>query len=520
VSVESAEGRLIAPNGTAFRRRLIMATCMLAASVYSMNITIVSISLPHMQGAFSATPDQIAWVVTSFTLGLTMMVACVSWISNRMGRRRMYLVGLVGFIISSTMCGNARLLEEEVIWRFFQGVSGAYILPLSQAIIIDVYPRERRAWAISVWGLGNMVGPIIAPPIGGYLTEIYGWPAIFYLNIPLGLLTLIGASLSVPRDKPETRRPFDLVGATTLVLGLCLIQFAVNRGTRLDWFESTEIILEFAAAACLLYIFAIHAATARDPFLSPAMLGDRNYRTSITVMATLGLFTFAPLVLLPILLRNLLGYPVDMIGLLLMPRAAGVLIGQMVWVPLLSRIDNRKMVVLGLALNGLASWFMAQWTLDVGAWDIVWTGVLQGFGSGTVFSILTIIAFSTLDQRHQSQGIPVFYLSFNLGTSIGIALIVTQWIESTQTNHARLAEYISPFNQMFRSGAIAIKGAEGAAALDLELTRQAAMIGFDNAMQVAALLPFLAIPLCLFIRDVRPPEAGRGGGRPSGERGR
>jgi DHA2 family multidrug resistance protein len=499
-----------AAQPTAFRRSMIMATCMLAASMYSMNLTIVSISLPDMQGTFSATPGEISWVVTSFILGLTMTVACIGWIAERLGRKRVYLGALVGFLFASIMCGNASVLEEEVLWRFLQGASGAAILPLSQSIILDVYPREQHGRALGLWGLGNMAGPIIAPPIGGLITEAYGWQAVFYLNLPLGLLVLLGTVLFVPA-RPARKHRLDGIGLAALVAGLGLIQLAVNRGASLDWLESTEIIVELTAGGLLLYIFVVHVLTARDPFIDPNIFRDRNFTVGIVVMAAFGTFSFLPIVILPLFMRNLLAYPVEMIGLLLVPRALGVVIGNLAVSRAMRWIDPRHLVAAGLASIAYSAWQVSTWTFDVGIWEMAINGVFQGLGNGMVYVTVNTMMFYNLPPRHRPQGVPLFFLTFNLTASMGIAAFITYWVRNTQATHALLSQYASPFNDLLQHrtlpGAWDLESAATAAALDNEITRQASMIAFELSFQIVALVAALTMTLVYLMRNPWPRRA-------------
>lgn len=492
-----------AARGEAFQRTMIMATCMLAASIYSMNLTIVAISLPHMQGTFSATPDQISWVVTGFILGLTMMIACIGWIADQLGRKKVYLICMVAFVFASVMCGNANTLEEEVLWRFLQGVSGAGILPLSQSIILDVYPREQHSRVLGIWGLGNMVGPIIAPPIGGMITEAYSWQNVFDINIPAGLLALLGAALFVP-STPPARRELDVVGLVTLVGGLGLIQLMVNRGARLDWFESTEIVLELIAGLALLYVFVIHILTTRKPFLNPEIFRDRNFTIGIVLITSFGVFSFLPVVMLPLFMRNLMDYPVQLIGLLLVPRALGVVVGNLAVSRLVRHVDPRHLITLGLVCTMYSSWHVSTWTLDVSVWDIAVNGVFQGLGNGLIYVTVNTLTFYDLPPKHRSQAVPLFYLTFNIAASIGIAGFITYWVQSTQFNHAVLAEHISPFNTLLRQGFLPNAreiDAARAATLNQEITRQASLIGFEISFQLVAFVALITIPAVYFMRN-------------------
>lgn len=482
---------------------MIMVTCMLAASIYSMNLTIVSISLPHMQGSFSATPDQVSWVVTGFILGLTMMIACISWIADQLGRKKVYLTCMTAFVFASVMCGSAHTLEAEVLWRFLQGVSGAGILPLSQSIILDVYPREQHSRVLGIWGLGNMAGPIIAPPIGGMITEAYSWHSVFDINLPAGALALLGAVLFVPSTPPQ-RRELDVVGVVTLVAGLGLIQLMVNRGARHDWFDSTEIILEFVAGLALLYFFIIHILTTRKPFLNPEIFRDRNFAVGIVLITSFGIFSFLPVVMLPLFMRNLMDYPVQIIGILLVPRALGVIIGNLTVSRLVRHIDPRHLIAAGLICTMYSSWHVSTWTLDVSVWEIGINGVFQGLGNGLIYVTVNTLTFYDLPPKHRSQGVPLFYLTFNIAASIGIAGFITYWVQTTQINHAVLAEHISPYNELMRSGLLPhmqhMRG-RAAAALNQEITKQASLIGFEISFQLVAFVALATIPVAYLMRN-------------------
>lgn len=489
-------------GGVTRHRSAIMMVTMIAASIYSLNLTIVSISLPHMQGTFSATPDQIAWVVTAFIVGMTTMIVCTGWLSARFGRKRLFTLSLIIFTMASLMCGNVHTLEGEVMWRFLQGVAGASIIPLSQAIAVSAYPADQQGKAIGVWGIGNMIGPIIAPPIGGYLTELYGWPTVFYINLPLGLLAVVGAILFVPHSEPDRSRRFDIVGFAVLVVSVVSLQLMLNRGTRLDWFDATEIIVEAALAALFFYIFLVHAFTARNPILRPEMFMDRNYAGCLLVAFGFGIQVFLPTILLPLMLKNLRGYPIEMIGLLLAPRAVGVLAGNLVAGFLTSRFQPKHLVVIGFIGVSASAWFMSRWTLDVGPWDVAWTGIMQGFFSSLIFVPVASHAFSTLSLRYREEAIPVFYLVLNLGGSLGIAGIITYWTSSTQHNHAVLSEHISIFNPLYRllPGAWNPERGASAAVLDVEIMRQASMIAYNNCFTMIMLVTLLSAPAALLMR--------------------
>ncbi|MBT5415053.1 MAG: DHA2 family efflux MFS transporter permease subunit [Rhodospirillaceae bacterium] len=480
-----------------------MATCMLAASIYSMNLTIVSISLPNMQGTFSASPDQIAWVVTGFILGLTMTVACIGWVSERLGRKRVYIAALAAFVATSVMCGNASILEEEVFWRFLQGVTGAAILPISQSIILDVYPREEHGRALALWGLGNMAGPIIAPPIGGMITEAYGWQSVFDINLPFGLLALLGTILFVP-SAPSQKRPLDAIGLIALVGGVGLVQLAVNRGARLDWFESSEILFEIAGGLLLLYLFVVRILTARRPFLEPMMFRDRNYWVGLVMIAAFGAFSFLPIVTLPLFMRNLLGYPIEIVGLLLMPRALGVVCGNLFVGRAMTRIDRRLLLALGLLCAVYSSWEVTTWTLATGVWEIAVNGVFQGLGNGMIWVTVNTMTFSNLAPRYRAQAVPLYFLTFNLSASIGIAAFITYWVQASRSTADILGEQVTTMGNAVRQGLVPhdwdLSDPSTAAALQDLVDRQASMIGYELSFQLVALCALLLVPFVFMFR--------------------
>ncbi|MBT5413438.1 MAG: DHA2 family efflux MFS transporter permease subunit, partial [Rhodospirillaceae bacterium] len=424
------------------------------------------------------------------------MITSTGWISARLGRKRLYTLSLAAFTLISLMCGNADSLEEEVLWRFLQGVSGAPLIPLSQSIVIDVYPRAESARALGIWAIGMMVGPVIAPPIGGWITDLYGWPAVFFINLPIGLCAFLGAILFIPSTRAERGRRIDAVGLGTLVVGLVAIQLMLNRGTRLDWFASGEILITFSIGVAFLYAFVVHALTGRDTLIDPAMFRDRNYAFGICLIAFFGAQVFLPTLLLPLMLKNLVHYPIDMIGLLLAPRALGIMITSPITGRLAQRSDPRLLVVAGFLMISTSYWFMGQWNLDVGPWEVAWTGLLQGAGSNLIFVPLNALTFRTLDGRYRGDAVPLFYLVLNLGASAGIATVMTYLTQDTQTAHAILSENITLFGDAARD-TMAMAG------IEREVSRQAGMIAYNNTFIFIAVMAVLPAPFVYLLRPVR-----------------
>ena len=494
-----------ASGDSALRRRLIMATTMLAASMYSLDLTVVSVALPHMQGTFSATPDQIAWVVTAFIVGATVTITLVGWLTGVLGRRRLFIFAIGAFLVITILCANAHTLEEEVLWRFLLGLNGAMIIPLSQVIAVDAYPRSQYGHALMLWSVGSVAGSIIAPPLAGYVIEAYGWPGVFYMNVPLAVLGLIGALAVVPAESSEQRRRLDAFGLITLIVGLGAIQLLFTRGSRLDWFGSTEIIVECIVSILCLYLFLAHSATATNPFLKPEPFHDRNYAIGMFGAFIYGMLWALPTVMLPLLLQNFRGLPVEMIGILLTPRQFGYLTGSILTGFLIRHADPRLIAVAGFGLIAFSAFEMSLWSTDITLWSVAVVAFAQGVGCALAFIPFNTLAFATVTMEDRPQAVPLFYLVVNLGSSIGIASTVTYWTNHTQSTHARLIEHVSPYNPLIHTMPELwdVNRAVGISSMHAEILRQAGMIGYNQTFAVIMMAALCAAPIALLFRRVR-----------------
>jgi len=482
---------------------LILATAMLATAMVAIDMTIAGVALPHMQGSFSVTQDQIAWVMTSYIAATAVVMPCTGWAGARFGRKRLFFVSLAAFTVASVLCGAARTLEAEVLFRVLQGIFGAPMVPLAQSVILDTFPREQHGKALGIWGLGLMLGPIMGPTLGGYLTEEYGWPYIYYINVPLGILACIGAWTVIPRTARNPRAALDWFGFAMLSLGVVALQLMLDRGERLDWFDSEEIVIEAFVAALGLYLFSVHVLTGRETFLNRALLRDRNFATGMALVFIFGFVLLPPLLLLPPFLQNLRDYPVTYTGVLLSLRGLGVMIGMQIGGRLVNRGDPRFVILAGIVAFVAGGWPMARWTLEVGSWDIIWTGALQGLGLGLVYVPLLAVSFSTLPTQHRTEGTGFFNLMRNIGSSISVAVFAGLLIRNTSINHAVLAEHISPYRAAAHSLAGHLQSFDSARALamvDAEVTRQAAMIAYANDFYLVVLAALVAVPLVFLLR--------------------
>ncbi|MFZ0470247.1 MAG: DHA2 family efflux MFS transporter permease subunit [Thiogranum sp.] len=494
---------------TARHRGLITASIMLATVMQALDTTIANVALPHMQGALSATLDQVGWVLTSYIIAAAIMTPPTGFLAARFGRKRVFLAAVSGFTIASMLCGAATSLNEMVVFRLLQGAFGAGLVPLSQAVLLDTYPRERHASAMAMWGVGVMVGPILGPTLGGYLTEVYNWRWVFYINLPFGLLALLGILSFVPETARDRGRPLDWFGFTLLSLAIGTLQLMLDRGQSQDWFTSGEIIIESVLSALFLYLFVVHMLTHRRPFLEPGLFRDRNFSIGLVFIFVVGIILLATLALLPPFLQNLMGYPVVTTGFVLAPRGVGTMIAMLLVGRLSGKVDPRAMILAGLCLTAVSLWEMSQFTLQVDAWSIVRTGVTQGLGLGFIFVPLSTITFATLRPQWRNEGTAMFSLMRNIGSSIGISVMVTLLARNTQANHALLSDQLTPFNSALPAAghAWAPDTLAGMLALNSEVTRQAAAIAYLSDFRMMMWVTLLALPLLALLRKPSHPVA-------------
>ncbi len=374
-------------------------------------------------------------------------------------------------------------------------------------MLLDTYPREKHGSAMALWGMGVMVGPILGPTLGGYLTEYYSWRWAFYINLPVGVLALLGIAAFVPEAKGTEKRGFDLFGFALLSIAIGALQLMLDRGNSLDWFDSTEVVLEASTAALAFYMFMVHMFTADKPFIEPGLFADRNFTVGVLLMFTVGVLLLATMALLPPFLQSLLGFPVITAGYVLAPRGIGTMAAMMVVGRLIGKVDTRLLVLTGLILMAWSLHEMTQWTTEVGTADIVWTGVVQGVGLGFIFVPLSTIAFATLAARYRNEGTAMFSLIRNLGSSVGISLVMTVLGHEIQSSHAALSESISPFRDAFRGPGLpqlwSWSTELGRIALDAEVTRQAVTIAYLNDFRFMMYLSLLSVPLLLLLRTPR-----------------
>ncbi len=485
-------------------RGLITVSIMLGTVMQVLDTTIANVALPNMSGDLGASQDTISWVLTSYIVAAAIMTPVTGWLSDRIGRKELFLVSIVGFTITSMLCGLAMSLEEIVAFRLMQGVFGAAIVPLSQTFLLDINPKEKHGQAMAVWGAGIMVGPIIGPTLGGWLTDSFNWRWVFFINLPVGILAFLGSAAYLP-SIPRRLRGFDFFGFAMLSLGVGALQLMLDRGGQMDWFSSPEIWIELGLSITGFWVFAVHLVTGRDTFIDPKIFADRNFVTGLIFIFVVGVILLASLALLPPMLTDLFNYPTVTTGFVMAPRGVGTMISMLVVGRLVQKVDARLLVVAGLLLTALSLYYMTDFTPDMDDWLIIMSGVIQGLGLGLVFVPLSTVAFATLEARYRTDATSLFSLVRNIGSSIGISVVIMFLTRNTQINHAELSAFISPFNPVLWS--ISPQAATGdptaLSQVDLLVNQQAAMIAYVNDFKLMMLVTLAAIPLALFLRKPR-----------------
>ncbi|MDD9905953.1 MAG: DHA2 family efflux MFS transporter permease subunit [Rhodospirillaceae bacterium] len=484
-------------------RGLILLAVSMCTMLYAVTMTIVNVVLPQLQGALSATPEQVSWVVTLNVIATAVVTPATGWMVARWGHRRVIIWSIVGFSISSLLCAIADSLVPLLIYRVGQGAFGAPLVPLSQAIIVAVYPPERRAFAQGVFGLSVVIGPAIAPALGGYLAEAYNWRFVFILILPMCAATLVAAWLWVHDSSSRSTMRLDWTGFLLFSVAITCGQLIMDRGEREDWLESYEIWAYLALITVSLWLFLVHTATTDNPFINPQLFKDRNFSIGLFLVFVYGMLNITPTVMIPTMLQNLMGYPDSMIGILLAARGFGMALGFFV-VAIIAKWDPRIGMIIGISAIGLSGWNMALFTLEVDPWTVAWNGILQGIGSAILWVPLSIVAFATLPVRLLPDASSIFHLLRNFGSSIFISVSVLTVSRTGKISYSELSEHITDFADVLRfqqvMGRWSFDTVEGLAALGSEVNRQALMVGYSNSFALYALVSFAAIPLMLLVK--------------------
>jgi DHA2 family multidrug resistance protein len=498
----------IDPRVTPLRRIMILGVIIIATTLYGTTILVVSTILPQMRGSFSATADEISWVMTFNILATAILTPMSGWLAARYGSRRVMVACLAGFTISTFMCGASSSLEEIVFWRIMQGATGAPTTPLAQSIMMAVFPRRQHSMVLGIFGFGVVVGPIIGPPLGGHMAEIMTWRWAFYALVPIGVIATIGLSFALLPDEDQRRKvQLDWTGFIALSIAIGCMQLILSRGQRLDWYQSTEIIIETLVGLIAFWIFAAHSLTAKQPFLNPAHLLNRNYTLGITIVTIYGMLNFTPMVLLPPLLREYAGFPDAVIGFIIAGRGMGGCIGFLI-AGFSNRIDPRISMTVGFGMLFTAGIWLMHIDLNVTVASLVANAFLQGLAIGACWVPLTLLTFANVKAEDMPETTAVYHLLRNLGSSFFISVCVAEIVRSTSTNYARMVEMVNPFNKMLTLPGVVgrwdLDTVAGLARVGSEINRQSAMIGYLNAFGMFTAVCACSLPLILLMRRRQP----------------
>ncbi len=483
-------------------RPLITFSIMAATIMQAIDSTIANVALPRMQGELSGTQDQMAWVLTSYIIAAAIMIPLTGWLAGRFGRKKVFLISIVGFTIASALCGLASNLPEIVLFRLLQGISGAALVPLSQAVLFDINPKENHGKAMAMWGVGVTLGPVLGPLLGGWLTDDYSWRWVFFINVPIGIIAFLGLSASMPETDKHTDR-FDFFGFFSLSLTLGALQLMLDRGEIKDWFGSGEIMIEALVAVLACYTFIVHSLTHPRPFLSPALFADRNFVTANVFIFMVGVVLFATLALVPPMLQNEMGYSVIASGIVTAPRGAGTMISMMVVGRLIGKFDARMIMAGGLGLTAYSLWQMTHFDLLMNENLIIVSGFIQGFGIGLTYVPLSTVAFATLPTALRNEGTAFFNLLRNIGSAIGISVVQTLLTQNIQTMHVSLASHVTTYNTdspAYAASHIDPDSPGGLLALNGLLNHQAAIIAYLDDYKLMMLMTLGVIPLLLLLQ--------------------
>lgn len=498
-------------HGAIANRPLIVLAVMTASLMNSLDTTIANVALPHIQGSVSASSDQISWVLTSYLVASAIMTPMSGWLATRFGVKRIFMASIVGFTLASALCGAAASLGQIVLFRLLQGACGAALVPLSQAILFDIYPKEKHGQAMAVWGMGSMLGPIMGPALGGWLTENLNWRWVFYINLPFGVLSLTLLWLFFKPGAGPASRKLDFFGFAALSLGVASLQLCLDRGEQLDWFSSTEIWIEAALAGLGFWWAAVQTATARNSFINREVILDPNFIICTLFGFLVNILLFATLALLPPMLENLMGYPVVTTGLVTAPRGFGTLLSMFVVGRMVGRVDTRWIILIGLALTASSLWRMTHVNLQMGSSLVVTAGLVQGFGVGLMVVPLSVTVFATLDPRLRTEAAALYTLFRSMGSSVGISILEALLTRNLQINHADLISLVRPDNPNFRLFAPAgwsLATQKGMAFINAQVTRQSAMLSYVECFRLMLMLALFAMPIVLLMRPQRSAAAG------------
>ncbi len=498
---------------------IVTIAVMLATFMEVLDTTVVNVAIPHLSGNMGATVEEGTWVVTSYLVSNAIVLPMSGWLANRFGRRRILMVCVGGFTVTSLLCGMATSLQALIVFRVLQGVTGGGLQPLSQAVLLETFPPKRHGTAMAAFGLGIILAPIMGPTLGGWITDNYSWRWIFYINLPVGLLSLLMISAFVIDPHYIRGRKLggvDLWGIGFLALGFGMLQVVLDTGQRKDWFGSGQIRLWTFLCVFGLVAMVIRELTAKHPIVDLRVLKDRTFSAGVFLMTMLGFVLYGSLLLLPIYLQTLLGYPAYQSGLALSPRGLGALVMTPITGQLTNRYDPRKILFVGMALGGYTMFSLSHLNLNAGYWDVFWPQLLQGVAMACIFIPLMTTSMSGISKEKMGNATSLYNLMRNIGGSFGIATMTTFLARRQQVHQSQLISHITPMDLRARQALQGLErffyqhGASGHDAMRKSLgalygmvQQQAAMLSFVEAFWVMGVIFWAMIPLLLLLRNAR-----------------
>ena len=486
----------------------ITGALMLATLMHTLDSTIANVALPQMQGSISASPEQLTWVLTSYILATAVMTPLCGWLAMRFGRKRMIVLSIIGFTAASMLCGIATTVPEMVLYRTLQGLAGAALMPLSQSVMLDTYPQEQIPRVMSLWSAAVIMGPILGPIVGGWITEHLNWRWVFFINLPLGIIAVLGVSAFMADDPGGRQRPFDVIGFSALTAFVVGLQVMLDRGPGQDWWESPEIWAWLALAMAGLWVFMVQSATARHPFFHRDLAKDGNFVGTTIFSFFVGVLLFSTTALLPVMMQNLMGYSAMQTGEASVSRGLGSLISFLMVPFLIQRLGARTVLFIGTVLSIASLWAMAGFDLSMTEQPIIISGFIQGVGTGLLFAPLSTLAYVTLSPAHRVEGTILATMARSMGSAVGISIVQAMVLRNGALAHSELSSRMDPTSPMLND-VLPIEGAlttsEGLSQLNGEVTRQAMMIGYVDVFSWMTLITMAMIPLILILRP--PPKA-------------
>jgi len=490
--------------------RVLTAIAVMAATIMQvLDTTIINVALPNMSGQLDATPDNIGWVLTSYLIASAIVMPLTGYITDRIGQKRFLLISIAGFVAASALCGMAGSLFQMVLFRFLQGVFGASLVPLSQAIMLQIFPGEQRGKAMAIWAMGVMVAPIMGPTLGGWLTEQISWRWTFYINLPVGVASFVLAMRYV-HDTPTRERRMDWMGFATLALGIGMLQLVLDRGNQDDWFSSQTLVIASIVAALSFLVFIVYSLTGKHhPLFDLRIFADRNFMVASLIMTTIGIGFFGGMFLQSLYMQNFLGYPTFDAGLYMAPRGLASFLVMIVVGKTSGKVPPRNLIFFGILASIAGNLLMTRYTADISAADLILPMMLQGMGMGLIFVPISTLAFTTLPKEAAAEAAGIYSLIRSVGSAFGISLLATYFSRDAQQNWSALRGYINPYNEALSAYLhplhLGVTDEKGIALAAKAVFHQAQNIAYIDSFWFATLNFVCMLPLLLLVRAPKKP---------------